>query len=80
MQELRDIFEIWPSIKDMAADLNEKYDTVKRWRNRSRIPSDVWPRIIEKAARKERLVTAAQLLKFNNVPRRVRRVKEARAS
>lgn len=80
MQELRDIFNIWPSIKDMADDLNEKYDTVKRWKNRKRIPSDVWPRIIEKAARKEHLVTAAQLLELNNVPRRVRRIKEARAN
>lgn len=72
MQELLDIFEIWPSIKEMAADLNEKYDTVKRWRNRRRIPSDAWPQIIEKAARREQLVTANQLLAFNNAPRRRR--------
>ena len=79
MQELRDIFAIWPSIKEMADDLNEKYDTVKRWRNRRRIPSDAWPQIIEKAARREHLVTAAQLLELNNAPRRSR-AKEARAS
>jgi len=34
MQELRDIFAIWPSIQVMADDLDEKYDTVKRWRFR----------------------------------------------
>lgn len=65
MQELLDIFNIWPSLKDMADDLDEKYDTVKRWRNRKRIPSKAWPRIIEKAARREHLVTAAKLLELN---------------
>jgi len=70
MQALRDIFAIWPSIKAMADDLDEKPDTVKRWRIRRRIPSDVWPRIIEKAARREQLVTAAQLLDLHAAERR----------
>jgi len=81
MQELRDIFGIWPSLKEMADDLNEKYDTVKRWRNRSRIPDTAWPKIIEKAARRERLVTAAELLELNQRARNQRRLAaEARAS
>lgn len=66
MQELRDIFTIWPSLKAMADDLDEKYDTVKRWRNRARIPDRAWPKIIEKAARREHLITAAELLELNH--------------
>lgn len=73
MQALRDIFEIWPSIKDMADDLNEKYDTVKRWRTRGRIPSTAWPRLIERAAHREQLITATQLLRLNKPTPRMQR-------
>lgn len=79
MQALQDIFTIWPSLNEMAADLGEKYDTVKRWRNRGRIPNRAWPAIIEKAARREQLVTAAQLLALNP-PSKAGRSAEARAS
>jgi len=73
MQELRDIFAIWPSIQVMADDLDEKYDTVKRWRFRGRIPPTVWPKLIEKAARREQLVTATQLLELNKPTPRMQR-------
>jgi len=73
MQELQDIFAIWPSIQAMANDLDEKYDTVKRWRNRGRIPATVWPKLIEKAARREQLVTATQLLELNKPTPRMQR-------
>lgn len=65
MQHLQDIFSIWPSVSSMADDLNEKYDTVLKWKVRGRIPEHAWPHIIEKAAKREHLVTAAQLLQFN---------------
>lgn len=73
MQALQDIFAIWPSLQAMASDLDEKYDTVKRWRNRGRIPATVWPKLIEKAARREHLVTAAQLLQLNKPTPRMQR-------
>lgn len=78
MQALQDIFAIWPSIQAMANDLDEKYDTVKRWRIRERIPATVWPKLIEKAARREHLVTATQLLELNKPTPRMQR--EARVS
>jgi hypothetical protein len=80
MQALGDIFRIWPSLNAMADDLGEKYDTVKRWRHRGRIPDRAWPQLIEKAARREQLVTAAQLLALNPPSRAGRPRSEARAS
>jgi hypothetical protein len=65
MQELDDIFRIWPSIKDMADDINQLPDTVSRWKLRRRIPEDAWPKIIERAAAREQLVTASQIMKLN---------------
>lgn len=65
MQALEDIFSIWPSLREMADDLGQLEDTVYRWKQRGRIPEDMWPSIIEKAAGREKLVTASQIMKFN---------------
>lgn len=66
MQELQDIFtQVWPNARVMADEINEPYDTVRRWRSRGRIPERVWTVIIEKAARREKFITAAELLNLN---------------
>lgn len=66
MQELQDIFSIWPSITVMATDLDQLPDTVYRWRKKKRIPVHAWPAVIEKAAKREVLVTAAQLMDLSS--------------
>jgi hypothetical protein len=65
MQGIQDIFGIWPSINSMADALNEKPDTVFRWKHRSRIPEHIWPKLIERSAAINQPVTAEDLLKFN---------------
>lgn len=65
MQAIDDIFGIWPSLREMAEDLGQLEDTVYRWKQRGRIPEDAWPGIIEKAAGREKLVTASQIMRFN---------------
>lgn len=69
MQALQDIFGIWPSLAEMAADIDEKPDTVYRWQLKGRIPETAWASIIEKAARRERLVTIAELHGANRPPK-----------
>jgi hypothetical protein len=71
MQALRDIFtKVWPNASVMAIDIGEEYDTVRRWRSRGRIPERAWPKIIEKAARREILLTAGNLMAMNREPKR----------
>lgn len=71
MQALRDIFtKVWPNARVMATEIGEEYDTVRRWRSRARIPERAWSKIIEKAARREHLITAANLLDINREPKR----------
>lgn len=71
MQALCDIFtQVWPSARVMAEEINEPYDTVRRWRSRGRIPERVWAIIIEKAARREKFITANQLLNLNTPNRK----------
>lgn len=72
MQEIRDITtKVWPSVRAMAADIGEDYDTVRKWFQRERVPERVWPAIIRKSAASERPVTADLLLKLNR-PRKKR--------
>lgn len=66
MQELRDITtKVWPSARAMAADIDEDYETVRKWFQRRRIPERAWPKIIRKSAHTERPVTSDLLLSLN---------------
>lgn len=69
MQELRDIFGIWPSLQAMADDIGQKADTVYRWKRSGRIPEQHWPAVIQKAALREHHVTANHLLAANRTPK-----------
>lgn len=72
MQAVSDIFGIWPSISAMAEDLGQPYDRVQKWHARRRIPVTAWPRVIEKAARREKLLTMADMAAIN-LPKQRRR-------
>ena len=63
MESVSDVFAIWPTAAAMAKDLELPYQTVAKWRQRGRIPQDAWIRLIECAAKRERLLTAADLLR-----------------
>lgn len=60
----------------MAEELEEDYEIVRKWRQRGRIPERAWPSLIEKAARRERLITASMLLNLNG-PLKQTRQREA---
>lgn len=80
MQALQDIFSIWDGHKGLATALNEKQDTVYRWKRRKRIPDSAWARIIEAAAAKGQVVTVADLHAANR-PRAARgRIHKTRAA
>jgi hypothetical protein len=70
MQASVDIFNIWPSLDEMATSLGEKRDTVYRWQLRRRIPDDAWQAVIDAAAAKGRALSAAELLAFNKPTKR----------
>jgi len=61
----------------MAEALDEDYETVRKWRLRKRIPERAWPTLIEKAALREKLLTASQIMKLNG-PLKQSRQREAR--
>lgn len=70
MQAVRDIFEIWgapaaDAIQTIADELDEKPDTVYRWRQRRRIPELKWDGLIKSAASRGVDLTPDELFRFN---------------
>lgn len=46
---MKRIFDIWPTLKEMAADLGKPYPTVAAWHARKSIPAKYDAQIINKA-------------------------------
>lgn len=65
MIEVDDIFEIWDPLTTMATALDLPYQTVAKWKQRGRIPSEYWAQVIEAAKTKGHKVTLQQLVTAN---------------
>ena len=77
MQACRDIFEIWganqtEAIQTIADELEEKPDTVYRWKKRFRIPERKWDGLIKSAASRGVTLTPDELFRFNRSAPQVR--------
>lgn len=49
---MQHIFDIWPTVKDLAADLGKPYTTVHSWLARESIPADYDDDLIAAARRR----------------------------
>lgn len=79
MQGLNDIFSVWPDISRMSAAVNEKHDTVYRWKTRKRIPEGAWTRVIAAAALQGKTLTVADMHAANRPPKvRAHKIKPTR--
>lgn len=58
---MQNIFDIWPSLADMASDLGRPYPTVAAWKQRGRIPSDYDFDIVAAAAKRGHIITVETL-------------------
>lgn len=47
-----DILDLWPSTKELTADSGAAAESVRKWRQRGRIPSEYWLPIVEAAKRR----------------------------
>lgn len=65
MPALQDIFKIWDPLAGLAADLGLPYQTVAKWKQRGRIPSESWSAVIEAAKSRGHNVTFQQLADAN---------------
>lgn len=63
-QDFREVISLWPSIQELADELDEKTFTVEKWRTRNRIPSWAWKRLLMKAQKRRLPVTADLLVDF----------------
>jgi hypothetical protein len=65
MPTLQALLDIWPHHSVLAADLDQKPDTVRKWVKHQRIPESAWTDFIAAAARRGRTVTADEILNAN---------------
>jgi hypothetical protein len=63
MSHLKPIYAVWDdNAETMATDIGELGVTVRQWRNRNNIPPQYWPKIIEAAALKGKLLEWRQFV------------------
>jgi hypothetical protein len=65
MPALQDIFAIWDPLSEMAVDLDLPYQTVAKWKQRGRIPSESWGDVIKAAKKRGHEMTFEQIAKAN---------------
>lgn len=58
------VIDLWPSVADLAGDIGEKTDTVRKWRTRNAIPSDKWARVVEASKKRRYKITASLLVEI----------------
>lgn len=75
MKNFKEVIGLWPSPAELAGDVGEKADTVRKWKERGSIPSDCWVDLVA-AAEKRNFPLNVQLLA--SLAKKARR-KQARA-
>lgn len=61
IKSFADVVNQWPSMGDMAADMQANYDTIRKWRDRNSIPSSMWFEVL-RAAKRRRIELDAESL------------------
>lgn len=67
---LKSVFDWWDDDDALASDVGQKRETVKKWRQRGRIPNEHWPALILAAKAKGKNLSADALLSMHERARR----------
>jgi uncharacterized protein YjcR len=70
MNTFKDVIDQWPSVDDLATDLDEKPATVRKWKQRDSIPADRWALLL--VAAKNRRIRGIDEVKLVKLARRDR--------
>jgi hypothetical protein len=62
MQNVADIFAIWPADAELGRDIGVPYPTVSAWKQRGSIPAAYWRDIVQAALRRGHPEVTADLL------------------
>lgn len=64
-----DVMALWPSIAELARDIGEPYETVRKWKVRGSIPAAYWVAITTAAAKRGFDVTLEALARIQHEAR-----------
>lgn len=65
ISSIKEIFQIWESLAQMARELGIEYQTVCKWQQRGRIPPESWDAVIAAALKKGKTVSVVELNRVN---------------
>lgn len=72
MQGISEIFGLWDSYREMAAEIHEKPDTVLRWQLKGRIPDHAWAAVIRAGQARTAELLTVELIHRLNTPMKPR--------
>lgn len=73
VRTINDVFSIWSTVADLSRDIGESYETVLKWRQRLRIPSEHWPAVAAAASSRGTPLTTDELARIRRDSKRKRR-------
>ena len=59
---MKEIIRRWPCVNDLAKDLDEKADTVRKWKDRNSIPACKWFALLAAAKKRRIKLTCSELV------------------
>jgi hypothetical protein len=62
VESFTDVVNQWPSMGDMADDMQANYDTIRKWRDRNSIPAPMWFEVLRAAKRRKIALDAEDLV------------------
>ena len=71
VQRFSDVIALWGSPDELAVAVGAKVETVRKWRQRDRIPPEWWQRIIHAANARGNPLTADEMAAMN-IPRKTK--------
>lgn len=61
VRTFRDVIGLWPSPDALAGEIGARVETVRKWRQRDRIPPEWWEPVIQAAQGKGQQITADEI-------------------
>lgn len=58
----RDVLALWPTLSELARDIDFDYERVAQWRKRDWIPPEWFPRVLQAAEKRGFDLTLQQLM------------------
>ena len=64
IEDYESVIDQWPSVAELATDIDEKPGTVQKWKQRNRIPAEKWSGLLAAARQRDIKIDEATLVRI----------------